>query len=187
MKMCFPALAALTLALPVALVTPAHAAAALPALPYDVDGDGCPELVVGAPDLQVGLLKGAGGVVVVPGSREGLALREQVITQNSPGVPGPAEKGDGFGAAVTSADFDRDGYADLAVGSPLDNVGTEGTGTRGGVLTGTWSSVARGSAGARRAVDRGRRVLPGPGGRRAVDRGRRARRPSARSTRRLRA
>ena len=124
MKMCFHALAALTLALPVAMVTPAHAAAALPALPYDVNGDGYPELVVGAPDLQVGLLKGAGGVVVVPASKKGLALRERVITQDSPGVAGKAEKGDAFGAAVTSADFDRDGYADLAIGSPLENIGT---------------------------------------------------------------
>lgn len=45
--------------LPVALVTAAHAAAAVPAQPYDVNGDGYPELVIGAPDLQVGLLEGA--------------------------------------------------------------------------------------------------------------------------------
>jgi hypothetical protein len=38
------------------------------------------------------------------------------------GVPGASEPGDKFGKTVASADFDRDGYADLAVGQPREAV-----------------------------------------------------------------
>lgn len=60
----------------------------------------------------------AGGVVVLPASKRELSLREKVITQSSRGIPGSLERDDQFGAALTSADFDRDGFADLAVGAP---------------------------------------------------------------------
>lgn len=103
------------------LASPAEAAAA--ARPYDFNGDGFPELVVGAPDLRVGSVPRAGGVVVLPASARGLSLTERVISQSSRGVPGASESGDRFGDAVASADFDRDGYADLAVGQPRENDG----------------------------------------------------------------
>ena len=113
-------LVSLALAAPVALLAvPAHAAPAVPsskaATPYDVNGDGRAELVVGAPLLDVEGVE-AGGVVVLPGTKKGLALDEQVVTQSSPGVVGESKNADTFGDAVASGDFDRDGYADLAVG-----------------------------------------------------------------------
>ena len=98
------------------LAPPASAAPTVPAKPYDFDGDGFPELAIGVPALLVGTVQ-AGGVVVLPASRKGLSLDEQVITQQTPGVPdgsGPDEYSS-FATSVTSADFDRDGYADLAV------------------------------------------------------------------------
>lgn len=113
---------ALGLALPAALVAPAHAAS--PAVPFDFDGDRYPDLVVGAPTLQVGSVKAAGGVVVLPASKKGLSLREKVVTQATKGVAGKPETGDTFGSAIASADFDRDGFADLAVGSRQETVGS---------------------------------------------------------------
>ncbi len=115
------ALAALAFVVPFGLVTPAAAAVA-PAKPYDVNGDGYPELVVGAPGLRVGSVKDAGGVFVLPGEKSGLSLKEKVVSQSSKGVPGGSESGDAFGYVVASADFDRDGYADLAVGQPGENL-----------------------------------------------------------------
>ena len=97
-------------------VPPAQAATA--AVPYDFDGNGHPDLTAGAPDLQVGSVKGAGGVVVLPATKAGVGTRPKFISQSSSGVPGASEPGDAFGAALASADFDRDGYADLAVGLP---------------------------------------------------------------------
>ena len=59
------------------------------------------------------------------------AAGNQFWSQDSPGVKGISQgsrtlgggNGDNFGAALASGDFDRDGYADLAIGVPSDRVG----------------------------------------------------------------
>lgn len=77
------------------------------ALPYDLDGDGRQELVVGLSDASV---------AVLPGSAERLVGSPRRITEESLGVP-EDERGYVFGEALTSGDFDGDGRADLAVES----------------------------------------------------------------------
>jgi hypothetical protein len=105
------------LAVPLALsAVPAHAATA--AKPYDFDGDGQPDLVIGAPELNRGSVSSTGGLVVVPGSDGAYPYGARIITQSTSKVAGASEPYDYFGSAVASADFDADGYADLAVGSP---------------------------------------------------------------------
>ena len=101
-----------------------------PARVSDFNGDGIVDLAVGIPGEDIGHAKNSGAVSVLYGSGTGLtAARDQVWTQDSPGVPGVAEgqegreRGDSFGAALVSADFDRDGYADLAMAAPFDRVG----------------------------------------------------------------
>jgi len=130
------AVAALTLVVPFGLTTPAHAATSVK--PFDLNGDGYPELVVGAPYLQVGSVKDAGGVFVLPGTRSGISRREKVLTQSSAGVPGASEEGDAFGHVVASGDFDGDGYADLAVGQPGEDV--TGPDDRAGAVTVVYGS-----------------------------------------------
>lgn len=116
--------AAAGLVAPLGLVVPAQAAPTV-AVPYDVDGDGRPELAVGAFGLQVRSVRHAGGVVVLPATKKGLSTKEQVVTQSSRGVAGTPERDDQLGYAVASADFDRDGFADLAIGVPSEAVGDD--------------------------------------------------------------
>lgn len=91
----------------------------------DFNGDGYRDLAVGAPGAANGKVDAAGAVVVMYGSASGVSTsRRKVITQETAGVPGIAEDWDRFGTAVTSADLDRDGYADLLVGTPGESAGT---------------------------------------------------------------
>ncbi|HEY9368387.1 esterase [Streptomyces sp.] len=98
----------------------------------DINRDGYDDLVTGEPHSpndggdwmtggQVGVylgsgqgLKGAGGVGAPP----------TWWTQNSPGVPGASERGDGWGADLSVADTNGDGYADVAIGAPEEDIGT---------------------------------------------------------------
>lgn len=93
-------------------------------VPGDVNGDGYAEVAVGEP----GNAKKRGAVHVFYGQRRGLvtnatgsARNDQYITQDTRGVPGKAEAGDAFGTSALLADFNGDGCADLAVGSPGEN------------------------------------------------------------------
>jgi predicted Ser/Thr protein kinase len=74
-----------------------------PAAPFDFDRDGRQELAVGMP----GSGRGGRGLLAVHGPK-GM----QPITGRRGPDPG------GFGTAAASADFDGDGWADLAVGVP---------------------------------------------------------------------
>ncbi|MFF8315171.1 hypothetical protein [Streptomyces lydicus] len=98
----------------------------------DFNGDGYRDLAVGAPGAANGGVEEAGAVVVLYGSASSVrSTRRTVITQASPGVPGEPEAWDSFGATVASADLDRDGYADLLVGTPREAV--NGKDARGSV------------------------------------------------------
>jgi hypothetical protein len=55
-----------------------------------------------------------GGVVLIGNADRKITA----LTGEDAGVPPPATGSDGFGMAVASADFDRDGVADLAVSAP---------------------------------------------------------------------
>jgi hypothetical protein len=85
----------------------------------DFNGDGRDDLAVGLADKNVNGLEAAGEVQVRYGGNSGLSNDEkQTWTLDSTGVNGHAERHDGFGTSLAVGDFNRDGYDDLAIGTP---------------------------------------------------------------------
>jgi hypothetical protein len=94
----------------------------------DFNGDFWPDLAIGAPDEDLGSLKNAGVVHVLynegaPTYVLGSANR-QMWSQDTVGILDRAEAGDRFGAALAWGDFDLDGYDDLAIGVPGEDLTT---------------------------------------------------------------
>ncbi|WP_055716704.1 FG-GAP and VCBS repeat-containing protein [Streptomyces torulosus] len=104
------------------IVTAAPASAAPATYADDFDGDGFRDYAVysyGPDEANKG-----GGVLVTFGTADGPGTKTQFIDQSSAGVPGTDEKDDFFGEVRTAADFNKDGYGDLAVSANGENVGS---------------------------------------------------------------
>ncbi|GAA3173918.1 FG-GAP repeat protein [Streptomyces virens] len=121
---------------PLAVATPAAAAPA--AYADDFNGDGYRDYAYATSVTDVGE-DGSGTVGIIYGTATGPDGRKQNITQNSTGIPGANEWDDGFGNAMAGADFNRDGYADLAVAVYGEDVGT---GREQGAVMIVWGSAS---------------------------------------------
>jgi hypothetical protein len=86
----------------------------------DFNGDGFDDLAIGVPAEGVGGAALAGAVNILNGGADGLAGTDQLLIQGNP------EPVDLFGFAVAKGDFNADGFTDLAVGAPSEDVGTAG-------------------------------------------------------------
>ena len=100
----------------------------------DFNGDGFAELAVGTPGEDVSAVVDAGAVTVLPGAAGGLTgTGSQLFTQDSPGIGGSAERGDGFGFALAAGVCLRPGGCtemgesvdELAIGAPREDVSTK--------------------------------------------------------------
>ncbi len=90
----------------------------------DFNRDGYDDLAIGIPLKDDGATDN-GGVVIMSGSSAGMSSTgNQFWSQNTTGVDGGPEDTDEFGYAVAAGDFNGDGYADLAIGVPLEDIGT---------------------------------------------------------------
>ncbi|MGW1773592.1 FG-GAP and VCBS repeat-containing protein [Streptomyces sp. NPDC002104] len=99
----------------------------------DINGDGHQDFVSGTGEK----------VTVIYGGPKGISttLPSRSYSQNSTGVPGVSETGDLFGNAITVADTDGDGYADVLIGAPGETGTDPATTARSGAIT-----ILRGSA-----------------------------------------
>ncbi|GAA2094789.1 FG-GAP-like repeat-containing protein [Actinomadura alba] len=114
---------ALSAAALIAVPPPAAFAAPL-GVSSDFNGDGYSDQVIGAPTATVSGKKSAGYVAVVYGSSSGLnRATRQIFHQDSAGIQGAAETGDQFGYSTAAGDYDGDGFADLLIGSPGEDLG----------------------------------------------------------------
>ncbi|MEV0172766.1 FG-GAP-like repeat-containing protein [Streptomyces sp. NPDC050803] len=112
--------------------TPASAASAKYA--DDFNGDGYRDYAA----RWDGDAKG-GGVLITFGTASGPGTKTQFVSQSSSGVPGSDETDDMFGEVRAAADFNADGYGDLAVAAPGENVDGR---TDQGAVTILWGSAS---------------------------------------------
>ncbi|MEO7432360.1 MAG: FG-GAP repeat protein [Dokdonella sp.] len=82
------------------------------------------DLVIGLPFGANGGAAFAGALWIVPYGTNALdALKAQRWLLAGPLAAAPAQEGDGFGASITSGDYNGDGELDLAIGVPGHQVG----------------------------------------------------------------
>ncbi|MEU6395285.1 trypsin-like serine protease [Streptomyces sp. NPDC046939] len=84
----------------------------------DFNGDGIEDIAIADAKANVGGDTGAGLVRIVYGGGKGTAQ----IDQDLDWVSGGAEPGDGFATAIDTVDYNQDGYTDLVVSTPGEDV-----------------------------------------------------------------
>lgn len=83
------------------------------------------DLAVGVPYEDVGSARDAGAVHVLRGAPGGLTTSgDRLLTQNTRGAADRSETGDHFGAALAVGNMGAGAMADLAVGVPLEDIGS---------------------------------------------------------------
>ena len=115
----------------------------------DIDGDGSDDLAVGAfSDDDGGLPDEAGAAAVLYGSPPtgiGTAgaqrLNQGILLGGGETVADSPEEDDRFGDALAIGDFDADGFAELAIGVPNEDVGAENQSGAVEVLPGSVDGV----------------------------------------------
>jgi hypothetical protein len=92
----------------------------------DFDNNGYDDLAIGAHHDTVNTLGAAGSVSVIYGSTGGLTKAgDDLFHRGTPGIAGAPGAGDRFGSALAAGDFDNDGFDELAIGVPFDDVGSK--------------------------------------------------------------
>jgi hypothetical protein len=96
----------------------------------DFNGDTFDDLAIGVPNERTGTIF-VGAVIVIHGTGGGVGLTNpasgvlaSVILTQSAISSDPSESGDQFGASLAAGFFNGDGFKDLAIGVPGEDIGT---------------------------------------------------------------
>jgi hypothetical protein len=91
----------------------------------DFDGDGAQDLAIGAPGEDHGAATTSGVVNLLYGHPGGglSGTGSRLLEQGTAAVGDTAEQEDRFGVATAFGDFDDDGFDDLAIGAPGEDIG----------------------------------------------------------------
>jgi hypothetical protein len=93
----------------------------------DFNKDGFSDLAIGVPGFdrtQEGIMN-SGIVLVIYGSSDGLDnpdISNDFWEQANPNIEDMSEVNDGFGSALATGDFNKDGFSDLAIGVPNETI-----------------------------------------------------------------
>ena len=92
----------------------------------DLVGGGADDLVIGAPQVDIGGAIDTGSVYVLTGSNAGpLSTSSATVVGQGPLNSASDESGDRLGESLRTGDFNGDGNEDLVVSSPFEDVGTK--------------------------------------------------------------
>lgn len=136
----------------------------------DLNKDGYGDIVVGRSDDMYDSAEPpyrGGGLAVVYGGPGGVStIRKPVwINQDTAGVPGASEQGDGMGSGLSIGDTDGDGYLDVATGLPgedFDGITDAGTvlvlrGSANGLTASGYKSFSQNTSGVPGTAEKGDR------------------------------
>ncbi len=88
----------------------------------DFNNDGLSDLAVGMPLATVNGKPAAGKVAIIYGGVK-FPAHHRLVSQDTRRSWGRAEEGDQFGESLATGDFNCDGYDDLAIGVPMEDMG----------------------------------------------------------------
>jgi Galactose oxidase-like, Early set domain/FG-GAP repeat len=113
----------------------------------DFDGDGFSDAVVADPCADPGGVADAGQVTVLYGDSSAIGAGSvDTLVQGSDAVGDGPSANDRFGSSLAAADIDNDGYTDLLVGTPYEDVGSLKDSGMAQVIWGSSAGLGKGKA-----------------------------------------
>ena len=113
----------------------------------DFNGDGFSDAVVADPYADPGGASDAGQITVLYGNNGTIGGGSvDTLVQGSGTVGNTASAGDRFGTTVSAADLDNDGYTDLLVGTPYEDINGQADSGLAQVIWGSSGGLGKGRA-----------------------------------------
>ena len=113
----------------------------------DFNGDGFSDATVADPSADPGGVVDAGQVSVLYGTSSAIGGGSvDTLVQGSGSVGDDASTGDRFGSSLAAADIDNDGYTDLLVGTPDEDVGSQTDSGMAQIIWGSSGGLGKGKA-----------------------------------------